>query len=369
MRAWKMITAVALVMAVTGTAWAVTVPGLPNGFTYLKSRNEDMGSTYVVAGLAPGDQFAYDPATLVNGVPTVVLGSLNNGPATTARTVTKFGAPGALDADGAGPGTRLEDSWGIALLYHVNPGHLNNPGSPGSIVGSNGTTPVIYDNSAGTEGTWVTIMFHGGVDTQVTTTAGNGINGIPAGQQKQTAITSGLMFEAYAVDAAGINANLVGALKDPVNLADYVAASRVDFNTYTGWTGDTIAGSVQLISATSDYFQNSVVVDAAGNIVSNAQDSSTAYFNVDATNTAWIWNPLWGTKAGQPAELQDPLSAVPNTNVWFQWTLDNGQRGWNVHSDDVGGAFTNAVPEPVTILGVILGVGSLGGYIRRRFHA
>jgi len=347
MRAWKLISAVALVMVVTGTTWAITVPPLPGGVDYLKSRNADNGSTYVVAGLDPGDSFSFNPTGLPgNGTPTAVLGNLNGSPAT--RTVQKFQAPGAIGN---------EDSWGIALLYQIAPGHISNPGSNGTIIGFNG--PIVYDNSAGTQSTWCTTMFHSGVDISVNVLAGNGSNGIPTGQLKETISTSGLKFELYAVDAAAIDAALAGAVKDSVNLADYVPASRLAIDKYKGWTGNTIGG-VLLADGTSDYFQSTVVVDATGAVVSNSLDASTVYFNINAAG-AGLWDYTWGT--------QDKLLTPDGiaTNAWFQWTLDSGQRGWNVHSDDVGGAVA-AVPEPVTILGVILGIGGLGGYIRRRFQ-
>lgn len=367
MRAWKMITAVALVMAVSGTAWAVTVPGLFQDWNYWKSRNADNGSGYVVAGLAAGDVFAFDPSTLVGGVPTPVAGTLNGGPA--VRTVTKFQAPGALDADGALPGTRLEDTWGIALLYQIAKGNVVAPASPGTIVSFTG--PIGYDNSAGTQGTWLTAMFYGGVDTAVVVTQGNGVlpgqNGIPVGQQRDQAQTSGLKFRLWAVDAAlMVPTGATPGTKDSVNLVDYVPGNRVDLDTYTGWTGDTIPGSVLLVTSTQQYFASSIVVDAAGNFVSNPTNASSLYTDI-ALGGPGFWNPIIG---GPPNHLLDPLAApgVPNADAWFQWTLDTGQRNWNVHSDDIGGVYA-AIPEPVTILGVILGVGSLGGYIRRRFHA
>jgi hypothetical protein len=328
------------------SAWAVTVPDLPAGYDYLKSRNADNGSTYVVSGLNPGDTFSFTNTALPNGVPTVVAGNLNGAPAN--ATVTKFGALGAVQG---------EDSWGIALMYQIAAGHLNNPGSDGSIVGFTG--PIGYDNSAGTQDTWLTAMFHSGVDTQVVVTLGNGTNGIPSGQQKETITTAGLKTELYAVDAAAIDANLAGAPKDSVNLADFIPASRTAVDQYQGWTGNTLpaANSVLLGTGTSDYFQSTVVVDGSGVIVSNSLDASTVYFDVPAAGPG-IWNVSWGTSDQLLTPLGDP------TNLWFQWTLDSGQRGWSVHSSDLGGAF--AVPEPFTMTSVFLAVAGIGGYIRRR---
>jgi len=303
---------------------------------------------------------------LVGGVPTAIAGTLNGAPA--VRTVTKFQAPGALDADGTGPGTRLEDTWGIALLYQIAPGNVVSPSSPGTIVSFTG--PIGYDNSAGTQGTWLTAMFHGGVDTAVVVTQGNGVlpgqNGIPVGQQRDQTTVSGLSLELWAVDASlMVPTGSTPGTKDSVNLVDYVPGNRVDLDTYTGWTGDTLAGSVLLVKATNQFAGTSIIIDAAGNFVSNPTNASTFYFDIAKADASASWNPLVG---GPPDKLLDPLAApgVPNTNAWFQYTLDTGQRNWNVHSDDVGGVF--AIPEPVTILGVILSVGGIGGYIRRRLH-
>jgi len=352
MRALKLITAVALVMVVTGTTWAVTVPTLPSNFIYDKSRNEDFGSTYVVAGLNPGDQFIFDPTGLPgDGSSHSVTGTLN-GTAGVTRSVQKYGALGAIGN---------EDSWGIALMYQLAPGHLNNPGSNGSIVGFVG--PNTYDNSAGTQGTWLTAMFHGGVDTHVIQVAGNDVNGIPTGQQSQTVSTKGLQFELYAVDRTAIEAvygTLASNSIDATNLVNYVAANRTAANEYVGWTGNTIAGSVLLVDGNSDYHQSTVVIDSLGAVVSNSLDATNAYFDVLASGAG-----LWDTVLGQSDQLLTPTGTT--TNLWFQWTLANGQRGWDIHSDDIGGGFS--VPEPVTILGLTLGVGGLGGYLRRRFQA
>lgn len=344
----KFILAVGFVLAWAATSWAVTVPNLPAGFDYLKSRNEDMGATYIVDGLAPGDTFDFSPVGLVPGVPTLTPGTLNGG--ASALTVTKVGAVGAM------PG---EDSWGIALMYQIAPGKLSNPGSDGSIVGFVG--PIGYDNSAGTQATWLTAMFHSGVDTAVTVTVGTGPagNGIPLGQLKQTISTAGLEFELYAVDAAAIDAALAGAVKDSVNLADYVAASRTAVDEFVGWTGNTLPAANQVLLATglSDYFQSTVVVDGTGTIVSNSLNASTVYFDVPAAGPG-IWNYSWGTSD----QLRTPLGTP--SNLWFQWTLDTGERGWTVHSSDIGGAY--AVPEPFTMASVFLAVAGIGGYIRRR---
>jgi hypothetical protein len=316
--------------------------------------------------------FSFDPATLVGGVPTLISGTLNPGPTQTTvnRTVTKHQAPGALASTSTGVAGRLEDSWGIALLYQVAQGNLANPGSPGSQVGFTG--PIGYDNSAGTQGTWLNAVFYGGVDIQVVVTQGNGLglgqNGIAVGQQRAQSLTEGLQFKMWAVDSATMVATgSTPGTKDSVNLVDYVPGNRVDLDTYTGWTGDTLAGSVLLVSATQKFFQSSIVVDPSFTIVSNPNDASTLYWDIDKTNLAAGWNPIIG---GDPDMLTslDGVGGVFDTNFWAQYTLDVGQRGWNVHSNDIAG-FYALVPEPVTILGVILGVGSLGGYIRRRFHA
>lgn len=342
MRALKMISAVALVMAVTGTAWAVTVPGLPGGVDYLKSRNEDQGATYIVAGLANGDEFSFNPTGLVPGVPTAVAGTLNGGAG--VKTVTKIGAVGAV----AG-----EDSWGVALLYQIAPGLIANPGANGTQIGFVG--PIVYDNSAGTQGTWLPVMFHSGVDVAVDVVQGSGTggggNGIPVGQQKETIKTTGLKFELYAADSVAMD-----PLKDSVNLVDYVSARRTAVDKYTGWAG-AVPGEVLLATGTSNFFQSTVVVDAAGQIVSNSLDASTVYFDV----TGGPWGAAWNSNA-----LKTPDGVA--TDLWFQWTLDVGQRNWTVHSNDIGGALA-VVPEPVTIMGVVLGLGGLGGYIRRRFQA
>jgi hypothetical protein len=331
MRTLKLCALLVVLAAVVVPAEAVTVPPLPNGTLYLKSRNQDNGTTYVDLGLTPGTTVNLTPADF-------------NTVANPLRV--SFKAPGSIGG---------EDTWGIALTYHIAGGVISNPGVNGSQVDYVG--PIIYDNSAGTQDTWLVAVFYGGTDTGISLTGGNGSNGIPAGDFSETIDSTGVKFKLYAVDKANLAAGV-----DSVGLLPFSAADHTADDTYVGWTDATaLTGAVLLLEGESDYFQSTVVVDPSGAVVGSSLDATTAYFDIPE-NGAGLWNPYFGATD----QLLTPTGTP--TNLWFQWTLGNSVNGWTVKSDDVGGAVA-VVPEPLTMLGMFLGIGSVGGYLRRRNRA
>lgn len=304
---------------------AVTIPSLPNGTLYIKSRNQDSGTTYVDTNLGAGATETLTPADF-----------------NTASRVS-FASPGAIGG---------EDTWGLDLVYQIAPGVITNPASNGTQVDYVG--PIIYDNSAGTQSTWLVAIFYGGTDTSVILTGGNGTNGIPTGDYKQTTETSGVNFKLYAVDQTNL-----GAARDSVGLLPFVAANHTSDDTYVGWTDATaLTGATLLLEGTSDYFAATAVIDGTGHVVGNPDNATVAYFDIPAGG-AGLWNPILGASD----ELLTP-GGTP-TNLYFQWTIGNSSNGWVAKSDDVGGAVAT-IPEPLTMLGLFLGVGGVGGYLRRR---
>jgi len=84
------------------------------------------------------------------------------------------------------------------------------------------------------------------------------------------------------------------------------------------------------------------------------------YVKVDDTLASWQWNPLLGKK--------DYFSfAVPETDLYMSLQIGNASLGdWDAYSSDEGQAYV--IPEPLTMLGVFVGVAGLVRYGRRRLR-
>jgi hypothetical protein len=81
---------------------------------------------------------------------------------------------------------------------------------------------------------------------------------------------------------------------------------------------------------------------------------------VGSANQAWDYNWYWADFGTNPDYVADMRLQIDNKAV----TDQNAIWDWEVTSSDPGQMY--GVPEPMTMLGVFLGVSSLTGYIRRR---
>jgi len=322
MRTIKICVALLLVAALSQAAWGQAA-------LQLKSRNQDNGSTYFV-----------DPGTFTQwGV------ELNPDDIIAGNIVGAFGSkhPGAMNR----PGTNdLEDTFGIVHMYFIKPGIVHP--SQTYIEGVPGATA--WDNSDGLEDTWFTSIFWGGNDVSVRFEVDPG-----ASQGYEVTIrTDDVQFEIWRRDKAALAAEAtaagVGPI-DPENLVSWNPASRTAFNRYEGW----VDGSGDLmVTGVSTEFQ------FIGTLSGAAFGGQTeTYFDVDE-NGPGLWDAAWGSTLG----LLSLVDGVPS-DAYFSWDMQGPSlRGWSVSSTDLGGV--TVIPEPLTMLGVMLGVGSLGGYLRRR---
>lgn len=323
MRILKLAVIVGFLAALVVPASALTLPSYFGGVNYLKSRNEDSGSLYFISDPAlfaasGGFGHAYTQAEIA---------AANSG-------ITKIQSVGGIGN---------EDSWGIVRMYHIETGLLDPSKTQ---VNANGV--VSFDDSLGTDSTQIVGMFYGGVDASVTWFGPNTV-------QIQTVGTN---FELWAVEGANLLASATAAGVAPVNgvtLVGFNAANRTVPSEYAGWLDATSkAGGVQLLSGvtTEQLFLGTINV-------SGVAGSSNTYFDINAAGPG-IWDLAWGANPG----LLSFQNSVPS-DMWFNWTISNSQRGWASQSQDNGGV-ANVIPEPVTMLGLLLGVGGVGGYIRRR---
>lgn len=329
MRVLKLCIVLGVLAALVVPASALTIPSYFGGVDYLKSRNEDNGSNYFITNQAlfnvagPGGTPGYG----------------------TTFTQAQLAGAGITRVQSQGAISAVEDSWGIMRLYHIETGLLDPSKTQ---VTANGT--VSLSDDLGNNSTQLVGMFYGGVDVGITFFG-------PTTVQIQTA---GTKFELWAVEKANLVASATAAGVAPVNgvtLVDY-KAGRTVANQYPGWLDATSkAGGVLLLTGTTTEQIFLGTINANG-----VAGGSNTYFDINGAGPG-LWDAAWGSNPG----LVSFANNVPS-DMWFNWTVSNSLRGWGAQSQDNGGV-ANVIPEPITILGLLLGVGSVGGYIRRRTRA
>lgn len=333
MHAWRIVAAVGLVLALSGSAWAVTVPSFAgtgdvlNGFMagHFYTRDREQSTAYLGAD---GAYSAVNPTAAFTGP-----GSL-----------TEIHPAGAFMTR-SGTGGGLEDVWGIFALRVLDAGAMFSPGTPFADIFRKLPVDVSYEwadmTNAMTGDTALVGVFYDGWTNSVVLGGG--------GTTLETRST-GIKFELWAVDKAAVN--LEGGSQGP----HFDANWRTAANRYTTWV---TGGGTLLLSGTST-FNRFVGTQLSSDPNALAFDgSSVTYFDVP-TGGPGLWNKL----IGPGNYYTDPNGGIADIKLTYD--IDPGLNGWAVNSHDDGG-FTFAVPEPLTVLGVLVSVGSLGRYIRRRF--
>lgn len=233
------------------------------------------------------------------------------------------------DAGGYNAALR-EDVWGIARLTRIE-----NAANASDVLWLDG------DNNEE-----IMVMFYGGIDVAIA----------PGPIAGQTVIqVDQLKFDFYQ-QAFG---TFVAAGDE-----DQGALGRTGFATYNGVTGGTSLWTTVLNKGFAG-------IAGAGNA------GFLTFFTPDVTGTTGSGNfqLLLDITGGTAQAAYDTNSQINGADFFTQGTtapndgssvpiagLGNGQ--WTVFSDDP--IRCNVIPEPVTLLGLMLGMSSLGGYLRRR---
>lgn len=310
MRLIKILAIFGLVLAVSGTAWAD--PVLPNGPVVLQITSLDAGTVY---GAAAGTYGGTSGNPMPAGVPGLFAG-----------------------INGAPPS---EDSWGIFTVNTINVGAVLVPGA--SILQ---TGPQVW--STATPGNVLVGIFWGEVDNALNVAAG-GVT---------TAYGTGLNIAIWE-QAPGFT--LAGALP-----SGRVGASPWD---YTGIGG---AGStLWFTGVSSPGFYTGVGLDPTAEF--DSQFTPTAPGDIAGSAHSWIdAAPITGLGTGSINSRVDTNfflgAGGENADVRLQITTTSldptNTTNFTVSDSDPVTAF--AVPEPLTMFGVVMGLGSVGTYIRRR---
>ena len=348
MRYFKLLVLGGIVLALSSSAWAVSVPSIDTGVLYIPCRNQDKGTSYYINNVAQLTK--YDPITNPNGRIDYTFDPRQPLP----TGITRVQADGALNNTPTGA---PEDGWGLVLMREISPGILN-PGDS-SVDRVPGST-AFYSVLDGANPVWLVGMFYGVQDTSLTITAQTGIIPTALGFSSSfTALSDNLNIELYAVDKAFILTDDIGnpsnAL-DPTNLQRYVKAFREGDAEYTNWLDidePKLAGHfAKLLTGVSSYHK------FTGTLNPN--------FHFTGSTDVWLntvpggggaWDQVWDGNL-----FTDP--AGNKADIYINFLIQNGSRDWDASSHDFGGVL--AVPEPVTMAGMLLGIGCLGRYLRKR---
>ena len=322
MRGLKLIALLGLILAVSGTAGAVTVPSYPTGSAvYLENYDRDMGTAY----FGPSDWYTR----------TVRGGTWSSANSSAFTTV--------IPATGAWAGAG-EDTWGIFDVATIAPGQKT-----GNNIIQVGTPTYIWDSGSNMTGNTALVgVFYDGWDSQVIIN-----NSAPPGSPILTVFAEEIKFELWAVDKSKVD--LFYNRQGPA----YDANLRTAQNEYLSWVDQSDTTAVKLLTGTSTEFR----FTGSANSSDGTFDGQTlTYWDINENDSTGLWNANWGASS-----KIDPFIDDFGNKADMKLTFDShsGTQGWAINSTDSGGVGF-VVPEPLTMLGVFLGIGGLGGYIRRR---
>lgn len=342
----KMCLVAALVVVVSGTAQAVTLPN-DSGVIW-KTWNYEIGTSYT-GGVAGEFYFRTDTTSYYTeefgagsvaplADPTMPLSPTNlPGYGSYGGTLTS----GALVPDAL---SDTEDTFGLVRISSMSYGDvtaidsrfgdgsdltdLGNDITGGGLFWAEG--PIVEDN-------YLRGILYGSQDQVVECVVPNSEYRIWAG---------GGLFDIYLIDGdAAYNPSIVG---------NPTPADRTGLDTFPGWFDET---ADQLMwSGSLEYFRFQGVANDP--TVFDGQTEVLADFS---TNKAGLWDgrmmDWWTHPDGSMYDL------------WQTWNIGDPfvyANGWTGSEDSARMYVEVPIPEPVTMLGVVLGMGSLAGYIRKR---
>lgn len=316
MRILKIAMVACLILAVSGTAGAITFNQPYSGPIKFKLESWDMGTLYNTSSIQND--------TVFSGVSTL-------------DGLSQFPPPGTVSPIPSGKyAGQTEDGWGIFRVTEIR-----SDDGLGTLLWSSAT-----DNSADLVG-----MFYGSVDTALY------IDSV-AGQQ--TIQSDGANFKLYAQEKG---------IFDPAQ----GSSNRVAFDKYNtvGFAADgsALASSALVLEGKATAGVNPVSdSEPASQLTSFAFESKRGGKGdmfIDITGGEWA-------SMFETSGYFDPPSA--DGDLFMQSTLydifnpPTENFDWTVVNDDpIRGNITgNVIPEPISMLTVISGIGCLAGYIRKR---
>jgi hypothetical protein len=336
----KMCLIAALILTVSGTAQAVTLQSGPiiwKAFNYDEATSYADGSVYVdPCTLEVSSRFYFRTTTTQYW--TDEHGLLSYDATNPAHGL--FSDLSITYADNARPG---EDSWGLLEVTQIFDGTVID----GGFNPATGQDSIVSTTSywaSGDDGEWLNGTFWGVQDDVVEWVSAN----------DQRIWSSGGRASLWETDGRFVPTD--GAFAhSPYN--------RPADTTFPDWTG---AEGDEWLTASLAYYRFSGFFDLAG----LPEGDTTVYMNIDGGSEYDPPNSgfrnFWEDPFTGPYE-NDPPGAFPAhfLQTWKIGAPFKFANGW-VGSEDTAKGIYYVVPEPMTMLGVFLGVGSLAGYVRKR---
>jgi hypothetical protein len=326
----------ALVLAISGPAQAFLLPTSP---FIQKTWNYEIGTFYVGGDQTPGSESTFyfrTPATQhyteeygLISPGSLPGGAMYGGLITGNPNLMVFKDP-SLKAN--------EDNWGLIRISEYRVGDIST--DPTSIRFGNFGISAAVGPAYWTEGkeingheTYLRGMMWGGEDQVIEVT------------------TDG----EYKIWAAGGEFSIWEVLDDPgynpAQIGQHTPSDRpVVPDEFPDWFDK--ANDELMADGTIDYFR------FQGDMI--GQVDGTTDLLASFTGGAWLdtgyFMDYWMAPQGTPSDL------------WQTWNIGDPHvmsNNWTL-SEDSGRGYYIGIPEPLTMLGVLLGVSSLGGYLRRR---
>jgi hypothetical protein len=322
-----------LILTVGGVAQALT---LQYGPFFQKTLNYEIAPAY--SGGVAGSYYFRDNATSYH---TEEHGLLTYGDRVTDGLFSDL----TIDRpDGLEDG---EDSFGLLRITTIAGGNISpvdsrfGDGSNASLVGNDITAGSIYWAESFGHDELLHGILYGGQDQVVEC--------IVPDSQYRIWQADGL-FDIYLVDDPA-------GLLEPFD-AGLEPTDRTGTAEFDGWFDD--ATDLLIWSGELGYFrfEGSTIVNPQGQFIFDGNTEILADFAANKVGLLDDRLVNWWTAPGDTVPLYD---------MWQTWNIGDPfvyRDGWT-GSEDSGRGFI-PVPEPVTMLGVLLGLGSLGGYVRKR---
>jgi len=269
----------------------------------VQSENREQGNLFITIAAAAG---TYN-RILVAGVPEWELST----------------SPGTYlpHTSGSQVWNNAEDGWGLIWLNDMRLDNDNN--------GSYET--VVYNGPTDASGGLAYIGMFWGVKDDVVVVNAN---------KTYDVSSSGVKFEMWAVTLPkSINTYYIENV-------DLTADTRSAQNVLNTWP---MGSGTLVLSGTADSFNfsGSLLATSGGGF-----GSSDVFISVNTGAGQGIWGPSWDTNTQLGSDL------------YLNWTVANVFENNSLVSSDFG--YGDVIPEPVTLLGVFIGVAGLGNYLRKR---
>lgn len=322
MKAFKVLLVLGLVLVTSGVASAITFNQEYTGPIKMKFSNFESARLY------NGPEGTY---TADSGPGELTLTDLKNTAWSSGASYGSIAPPGGMQG---------EDAWGLFELM--------------TIAGKNpvtGAYDVVLWEKGGPKDTVPDVVgiFYGVEDRQVTLRKVDGL------LEQEVWSAGDIKLDLYEVPNGSAD------LKDP--------SARTALDQFPGWTNGTavlkgaaLADEIKTPPAPSGmkFWSRTILNPDDGTIVERESALGTAKLFVE-----WYGGSEY-TKFKQAGPDAGFLTTIYGNETSFEWTANSDDPAFGFFTGKGGGTDPGVIPEPLTLLGLLLATGSAGTYLRRR---